>query len=145
ADSVKAVLDGQKAAAKARSADDSLLANDGKHAKSGTDGNKDKKNGGKKRGKKRKDNSGSAGSLSSPGGSKRSQVVVFVKNAIGIEPRRVKIGLTDYDYAQVVSGVEEGEQVVLLGVAQAQAARSDAQARAREKAASRSAFGATGG
>jgi HlyD family secretion protein len=148
ADSVKATLEGQKAAAKARSADDSLLADGGKHAKSGPDGGK--KDSAKKHDKRKQDGSGAAGSVargSGPagsGGSSRSQVV-FVKNAIGIEPRRVKIGLSDYDYAQVVSGVEEGEQVVLLGVAQAQAARADAQAKAREKAARGGALGTASG
>jgi HlyD family secretion protein len=148
ADSVKATLESQKAAAKARSADDTLLADGGKHAKSDPDGGK--KNSAKKHDKSKKDGSGSAGSVaraSGPAGSgssSRSQVV-FVKNAIGIEPRRVKIGLSDYDYAQVVSGVEEGEQVVLLGVAQAQAARADAQAKAREKAARGGALGTASG
>jgi HlyD family secretion protein len=153
ADSVKAALDSQKANAKARSADppadavaaasagdgkvDSLLADDnGRHSKGG-------KSGGRKDGSKKHDKSKKDGGGSSPG-SNRSQVV-FVKSAIGIEPRRVKIGLSDYDFAQVISGVEEGEQVVLLGVAQAQAARADAQAKAREKAASRSALGTASG
>ena len=145
ADSVKAMLEGQKAAARARSADDTLLADGGKHAKSGTDGGK--KDGAKKHDKGKQDSGGASAKRAGPTGSgstSRSQVV-FVKNAIGIEPRRVKIGLSDYDYAQVVSGVEEGEQVVLLGVAQAQAARADAQAKARQKAASRGALGTASG
>ena len=58
-----------------------------------------------------------------------------MKSATGIEPRRVKLGLSDFDFSQVTSGVEEGEQVVMLGLVQAQAARVKQQAKAREKAA----------
>jgi HlyD family secretion protein len=139
-DSVRVSLDNQKSAARALSSTDSgdtLASADagaatgkhGKHDKSASD----RKDGGKK----------AAGAKKNSGGSSRSQVV-FVKNAIGIEPRRVKLGLSDFDFTQVISGVEEGEQVVLLGVAAAQVARAQDQAKAREKAASRSALGATG-
>ena len=38
-----------------------------------------------------------------------------------IEPRAVMIGLNDWDYTQVVIGVEEGEQVALIGAAQLRA------------------------
>lgn len=142
-DSVRVTLDNQKAAARAQSSDsgDTLASADtsaatgkhDKHDKSASD------KPGKKDGRKK-----DGGSKKSGGGSSRSQVV-FVKSAIGIEPRRVKLGLTDYDWTQVISGVEEGEQVVLLGVAAAQVTRAQDQAKAREKAASRSALGAASG
>jgi HlyD family secretion protein len=38
-----------------------------------------------------------------------------------IEPRAVMIGLNDWDFTQVVTGVEEGEQVALIGAAQLRA------------------------
>jgi len=139
-DAVRASLDSQKAASRAKKAaastdtlaaadatgatSDSLKAQGGKH-KHGKKGTKDVASG---------SDDGSSGGESSGGGSNRSQVV-FVKSATGIEPRRVKLGLSDFDFSQVKSGVEEGEQVVLLGVVQAQATRIKQQAKAREKAA----------
>ncbi len=59
--------------------------------------------------------------------------VVFVKTTRGLEPRVVRLGLSDFDYAEVLSGVEEGEQVVMLGVAEAQAARQESQSRIRQR------------
>ena len=50
------------------------------------------------------------------------RAVVFVMMQDGtIEPRAVMIGLNDWDYTQVVIGVEEGEQVALIGAAQLRA------------------------
>jgi HlyD family secretion protein len=66
------------------------------------------------------------------GGMNRAQVV-FVKTAKGIEPRLVHLGLSDFDWAEVASGVKEGEQVLLLGIAQAQAARTEQQANVRQR------------
>jgi len=45
----------------------------------------------------------------------------------------VRLGLSDFDYAEVLDGVKEGEQVVLLGVAEAQASRADTQNRIRQR------------
>ena len=164
-DAVRAALESQKSAARARKAaaagdstaaggtaavgtggvaSDSLSTHGGKHGgkhkhKHANDGSRDgaaaadgsaadgSSGGGSSGG-------GSSGGGSSGGSSSRSQVV-FVKSATGIEPRRVKLGLSDFDFSQVTSGVEEGEQVVMLGLVQAQAARVKQQAKAREKAA----------
>ena len=65
-------------------------------------------------------------------GQSRAQVA-FVKTERGLEPRVVRLGLSDFDYAQVVDGLKEGEQVVLLGVAEAQAMRAQNQSRLRER------------
>ncbi len=59
--------------------------------------------------------------------------VAFVKNERGMEPRLVRLGLSDFDYAEVLDGLKEGEQVVLLGVAEAQAMRTEAQDRIRQR------------
>jgi len=75
---------------------------------------------------------GSASSGNGAGAANRAQVV-FVKTAGGIEPRLVRLGLSDFDWSQVISGVEEGEQVVMLGVAQAQATRTQTQAEVRQR------------
>jgi len=60
------------------------------------------------------------------GVARTEQAVVFV---IGddeiIEPRMVMIGLTDWDRTQVVSGLDEGEYVALIGVARLQAEREE--------------------
>jgi len=50
------------------------------------------------------------------------RAVVFIMGEDGsIEPRAVMIGLNDWDYTQVVTGVEEGELVALIGAAQLRA------------------------
>ena len=45
--------------------------------------------------------------------------VVFVMGADSVPtPRQVQIGLNDWDRTQIVSGVEEGEVLVVVGAAQ---------------------------
>jgi hypothetical protein len=65
-----------------------------------------------------------------PGG--RAQAV-FVKTAQGIEPRLVRLGLSDFDYAEVLDGLKEGDEVVMLSVAEVQAKRTQDQERIRER------------
>ncbi len=72
------------------------------------------------------------GGTGGAGRANRAQIA-FVKNERGLEPRVVRLGLSDFDYAQVLGGVNEGEQVVLLGVAEAQANRAQTQSRIRER------------
>lgn len=51
---------------------------------------------------------------------------VFVMNAQGLpEPRVIQIGLNDWDYTQVVSGLEEGELLAVVGAAQLQARQAE--------------------
>ena len=53
--------------------------------------------------------------------------LVFVKKADGgWEPRVVRLGTADYDYTEVLSGLEEGEQVALLSAAAMQVQRQQA-------------------
>jgi HlyD family secretion protein len=59
--------------------------------------------------------------------------VVFVRTTNGVEPRLVRLGLSDFDWSEVVSGVKEGEDVVLLGITQAQASRSQQQNQIRQR------------
>ena len=50
--------------------------------------------------------------------------LVFVQKADGgWEPRVVRLGTSDYDYTEVLSGLEEGEQVAMLSAAALQAQR----------------------
>ena len=71
---------------------------------------------------------------SSMGAVRTERAVVFV---IGedevIEPRMIMIGLTDWDRTQVVSGLEEGERVALIGLAQLQAQREEYLERMRSR------------
>ncbi|HMI32102.1 MAG TPA: efflux RND transporter periplasmic adaptor subunit [Candidatus Limnocylindrales bacterium] len=73
-----------------------------------------------------------AGGGTGTGRANRAQVA-FVKTEKGLEPRVVRLGLSDFDYAEVLDGLKEGEQVVLLGVAEAQATRAQTQSRLRER------------
>jgi HlyD family secretion protein len=77
---------------------------------------------------------GAAGGAASGRGGRGSRAqVVFVKTAKGLEPRVVKLGLTNFDYAEVVDGVREGEEVALLSVAQLQAQRNQQQNQIRQR------------
>ena len=72
----------------------------------------------------------SGGGMGGRGG--RAQVV-FVKTPRGLEPRVVRLGLSDFDYAEIIDGVKEGEEVALVGVAEAQAQRTQSQERIRQR------------
>ena len=84
----------------------------------------------------------SAGTGSGRGGAGMS--VVFVKNGTGFAPRVVRLGVTDFDYTEVLSGLQPGEQVALLGAATLQAQRQQTQDRIRS-ATSGGLPGTTGG
>jgi HlyD family secretion protein len=57
--------------------------------------------------------------------------IVFVKKDGKYTPRPVRVGISDFDYTEIVSGVNEGEQVALLGAALLQAQREQQQQRIR--------------
>jgi len=59
--------------------------------------------------------------------------VVFVKNGKSLEARVIRLGLSDFDYAEVVSGVQEGDQVALLGIAEAASQRQQTQQNIRQR------------
>jgi HlyD family secretion protein len=75
---------------------------------------------------------GGAGRGGAQGRANRAQVA-FVKTDAGLLPRVVRLGLSDFDFSEVLDGVKLGEQVVLLGVAEAQASRTQAQDRLRQR------------
>ena len=59
--------------------------------------------------------------------------LVFVVNAAGgYEPRVLRLGASNYDYSEVISGVAEGETVATLAVAALQAKRDAANDRMRQ-------------
>lgn len=84
------------------------------------------------------------GGAGGAGRASRAQAVL-VKTARGLEPRVVRLGLSDFDYAQVISGLKEGDQVVLLSVAELQAKRKQDQSRIRERLGSGIPGSGTGG
>jgi HlyD family secretion protein len=59
--------------------------------------------------------------------------VVFIRTATGIEPRAVVLGVNDWEFTEVVSGLQGGEEVVLVSVAQLQRAQEEFNARMRER------------
>jgi HlyD family secretion protein len=46
--------------------------------------------------------------------------MVFVKTVSGVEPRRVVLGMSDWEYTEVVSGLKPGDTVVLASAAKLQ-------------------------
>lgn len=60
--------------------------------------------------------------------------VVFVKTPQGPEPRMVLLGLSDWDYTEVVRGVEPGTEVYLISVARLQQQQEQFTNRMRERA-----------
>jgi HlyD family secretion protein len=64
------------------------------------------------------------------GGGGQSQVA-FVKKGSNFEPRLVRVGISDFDYTEVLSGLNVGEQVALLGAPLLQAQREQQQQRIR--------------
>ena len=74
-----------------------------------------------------------AGAGGGGGGRGGRPQVVFVKTANGLEPRVVRLGLSDFDYAEVLGGLAEGDQVALLSVAEAQAKRTQTQSQIRQR------------
>jgi HlyD family secretion protein len=67
---------------------------------------------------------GSAGAIGAP-------VVAFVKTPTGWSPRMVRLGVSDFDYTEVISGLKEGDEVSLLATIALQASRDRSSARAR--------------
>lgn len=58
--------------------------------------------------------------------------IVFVQGANGTEPRRVMLGLSDWENSEVVSGLEPGEKVLLISVAQLKAQQQKSTERMRQ-------------
>ena len=80
------------------------------------------------------------------GAPRAERAVVFV---IGegeiIEPRAVMIGLTDWDRTEVVSGLDEGDRVALIGLAQLQVQREEFLERMRSRGSNPFDMGGRGG
>jgi HlyD family secretion protein len=65
------------------------------------------------------------------GGGRGTMQIAFVKKSDEYAARRIRTGISDFEYTEVVNGLELGEQVALVGVAVLQAQRDAQQARIR--------------
>lgn len=74
---------------------------------------------------------GFGGAAGGAGGRGGNAQIVFVKAGTSWQPRRVRLGVSDFDYSQVLSGLQQGDQVALVGTVALQAARDRSSARAR--------------
>jgi HlyD family secretion protein len=68
-----------------------------------------------------------------PGSGDTRPAVVFVNGPKGPEPRSVVLGLNDWDRSEVVSGLEAGEEVILISVARLRQQQEELLARIRER------------
>lgn len=75
---------------------------------------------------------GGAGGASGGPGSRRPGIV-FVPGASGPEPRMVMLGVNDWDYTEVLSGLKEGEQIFLMSAARLAQQERDRAQRMRER------------
>ena len=73
------------------------------------------------------------GAVNAGGGDVRPGVV-FVKGANGPEPKTVLLGLSDWDYTEVVRGLEPGTEVYLISVARLQQQQEQFAERTRQRA-----------
>ena len=81
-------------------------------------------------------NRGGFGGGGMGGGRRRGNTrpgIVFVPGANGPEPRMVMLGVNDWDYTEVVSGLKEGEKVFLMTAARLQQQQTDMANRMRER------------
>ncbi len=72
---------------------------------------------------------GGMGAARRGGGSSRQGVVFVVSDSGVYEPRMVRLGVADYDFSEVISGLKEGEMVASLAMVALQAAREQRNAR----------------
>jgi HlyD family secretion protein len=70
---------------------------------------------------------GGAGGGAGAGGARAAAqtMIAIVKVEKRIELRIVRVGLSDFDYGEVLSGLKEGDEVAMLSVAQIQAQRAE--------------------
>ncbi|MGH7669715.1 MAG: efflux RND transporter periplasmic adaptor subunit [Gemmatimonadaceae bacterium] len=71
--------------------------------------------------------------------------LVFVADSNGFKPRVVMLGQSNFDYTEAVSGLKDGEKIVMLNVLAIQAAREQQQNRFRQTQASPLGGGGTRG
>jgi len=80
---------------------------------------------------RRRFGAGGGGGLGGGSAGRGSMQIAFVKKDDEYAPRPIRTGISDFEFTEVVSGLELGEQVALVGVAVLQAQREATQARIR--------------
>ena len=73
------------------------------------------------------------GAGAAPAGVTTRPGILFVVTPQGVQPRRVTLGVSDWEYTEVVSGVGESDRVVLVSVAQLQQQQQEMQDRMRSR------------
>ena len=86
-----------------------------------------------------------AGMANGQGRTRARPGLVFVKAGEGWVPRVVRLGISNYDYVEVVSGLKEGEEVALLAAAAMQMQRDATTQRVRNMTGGGFTGGAGGG
>jgi len=71
------------------------------------------------------------GAAGGAGGRTGGPMIVFVKTGEKYEPHVIRVGVSDFDYTEILNGLQQGQQVALLGPAVLQAQREQLQARVR--------------
>lgn len=74
-----------------------------------------------------------ASEMPSSGGRRSRAGLVFVKKGETFEPRLVQLGAANFDYTEIISGLNEGDQVALLAAASLQAQRQQQNDRMRQQ------------
>jgi len=144
ADSLQAVLRTMRAQRGARGRDSLRVAADGQSGRTGRGGRGGRGGGGGWRnraggagagaGGGAWSGAGGAGGAGAGGARAAAQTMIaMVKVEKGIELRIVRVGLSDFDYGEVLSGLKEGDQVAMLSVAQIQAQRAENISQIRER------------
>ncbi len=70
--------------------------------------------------------------IASPQRETRRAVVFIVAEDGTIEPHGVMVGLNDWDFTEVVSGLEEGDLIAIVGAVQLRASQDEIQERRRQ-------------
>ncbi|HZA12874.1 MAG TPA: efflux RND transporter periplasmic adaptor subunit, partial [Myxococcaceae bacterium] len=73
---------------------------------------------------------GSGNPSTSDGG---GPAMLFVRNGDSVEPRRVTLGLSDWEFTEVLDGVQPGDRIVLVSVALLQREQQQATDRMRQR------------
>jgi HlyD family secretion protein len=76
---------------------------------------------------------GPRGGGSQPG-QQRTGIVFVTNDTGGFEPRFVTLGVNDWEFTEVIRGVDEGDQVVIISVARLQQSQQEFLDRMRERA-----------
>ena len=76
---------------------------------------------------------GAGGRVATGLGASGAQIVRWCRLPRASQPRLVRLGIGDFDYAEVLSGVKEGDVVVLLSVAEQATKRKQQQAQLAQR------------